>query len=460
MTEENSQHRLTTGSVPRRMLLFALPIFLSNLFQQLYNAVDSLIVGRFIGQQALAAVSSSSSLIMLLVGFINGVSLGAGVLIARYYGAEEEDQVERAVHTTLALGLAAGVALTVLGVALTPLILRWMGTPADVIHNSVLYFRVYFLGSAAVVLYNMGASILQSVGDSRSPMVYLIAASLTNVVLDLLFVAVFRWGVGSAALATILSQILSALLAFRRLARTRACYRVNWRRVRFEGPMLRQVVTLGIPSGVQSSVVSLANVVVQSNINAFGSSAMAGCGAYSKIEGFAFLPVTCFALALSTFVSQNIGAQRYDRVKAGMKFGLLCSPLLAEGIGVCIFFLSPQLISLFNDHPEVIAFGVNYAHTAALFYFLLAFSHCCAGILRGMGRPIVPMAVMLTVWCAIRITYITLTVRLIPSIQVVYWAYPLTWTISSVLFALFLSRLRFPPTEGEGHSESVGSAAP
>ena len=419
MTEENSQHRLTTGSVPRRTLLFALPIFLSNLFQQLYNAVDSLIVGRFIGQQALAAVSSSSSLIMLLVGFINGVSLGAGVLIARYYGAEEEDQVERAVHTTLALGLAAGVALTVLGVALTPLILRWMGTPADVIHNSVLYFRVYFLGSAAVVLYNMGASILQSVGDSRSPMVYLIAASLTNVVLDLLFVAVFRWGVDSAALATILSQILSALLAFRRLARTRACYRVNWRRVRFEGPMLRQVVTLGIPSGVQNSVVSLANVIVQSNINAFGSFAMAGCGAYSKIEGFAFLPVTCFALALSTFVSQNLGARRFDRVRQGMRFGLLCSPLLAEGIGLVIFAFAPFLISLFNSDPAVVAFGVNDARTVALFYCLLSFSHCCAGILRGMGRPVVPMAIMLCVWCALRITYITVTVSFLTDIRVV-----------------------------------------
>ena len=455
MTEENSQHRLTTGSVPRRMLLFALPIFLSNLFQQLYNAVDSLIVGRFIGQQALAAVSSSSSLIMLLVGFINGVSLGAGVLIARYYGAEEEDQVERAVHTTLALGLAAGVALTVLGVALTPLILRWMGTPADVIHNSVLYFRVYFLGSAAVVLYNMGASILQSVGDSRSPMVYLIAASLTNVVLDLLFVAVFRWGVGSAALATILSQILSALLAFRRLARTRACYRVNWRRVRFEGPMLRQVVTLGIPSGVQNSVVSLANVIVQSNINAFGSFAMAGCGAYSKIEGFAFLPVTCFALALSTFVSQNLGARRFDRVRAGMRFGLLCSPLLAEGIGLVIFAFAPFLISLFNSDPAVVAFGVNDARTVALFYCLLSFSHCCAGILRGMGRPVVPMAIMLCVWCALRITYITVTVSFLPDIRVVYWAYPLTWTISSALFALCLRRLRLPGEEQGGPASYV-----
>ncbi len=455
--DDNSQNRLTTGSVPRKMLLFALPIFLSNLFQQLYNAVDSLIVGQFIGQQALAAVSSSSSLILLLIGFINGVSLGAGVLIARFYGAEDEEHLERAVHTTLALGLAAGAVLTVLGVALSPLILHWMGTPADVIDNSILYFRVYFLGSIAVVLYNMGASILQSVGDSRSPMVYLILASLTNVVLDLLFVAVFRWGVGSAALATILSQILSAFLAFRRLTRTRACYRVNWRRIRFEGPMLRQVVTLGIPSGVQSSVVSLANVIVQANINAFGSAAMAGCGAYSKIEGFAFLPVTCFALALSTFVSQNIGARRFDRVRQGMKFGLICSPVLAELIGVAIFTLAPFLIALFNSDPTVVSFGVDDARTVSLFYCLLSFSHCCAGILRGMGRPVVPMAIMLCVWCALRITYITVTVHFIPDIHVVYWAYPLTWAISSVLFLFCLRRMHFPSEEhGEPASYTRG----
>ena len=455
--DDNSQNRLTTGSVPRKMLLFALPIFLSNLFQQLYNAVDSLIVGQFIGQQALAAVSSSSSLILLLIGFINGVSLGAGVLIARFYGAEDEEHLERAVHTTLALGLTAGAVLTVLGVALSPLILHWMGTPADVIDNSILYFRVYFLGSIAVVLYNMGASILQSVGDSRSPMVYLILASLTNVVLDLLFVAVFRWGVGSAALATILSQILSAFLAFRRLTRTRACYRVNWRRIRFEGPMLRQVVTLGIPSGVQSSVVSLANVIVQANINAFGSAAMAGCGAYSKIEGFAFLPVTCFALALSTFVSQNIGARRFDRVRQGMKFGLICSPVLAELIGVAIFTLAPFLIALFNSDPTVVSFGVDDARTVSLFYCLLSFSHCCAGILRGMGRPVVPMAIMLCVWCALRITYITVTVHFIPDIHVVYWAYPLTWAISSVLFLFCLRRMRFPSEEhGEPASYTRG----
>lgn len=442
---EQGQTRLTEGSVPKKMLLFAIPIFLSNLFQQLYNAVDSLIVGNFIGGQALAAVGSSGSLIMLLVGFINGVSLGAGVLLARFFGGGEDKRLERAVHTTVALGLVSGLILTVVGVALTPQILRWMGTPEDVIGSSVLYFRVYFLGCSAVVLYNMAASILQSVGDSRSPMKYLIISSAANVVLDLLFVAVFHWGIASAALATVLSQALSAFLAFRKLSRAKGSYRVNWRSVRFDREMLRQIIALGVPSGVQNSVISLANVIVQSNINAFGSDAMAGCGAYSKIEGFAFLPVSCFALALSTFVSQNIGAQRYDRVRSGIRFGLICSPLLAEGIGVAIYLLAPTLIAAFNHEPAVIAFGVTDARTVALFYFLLAFSHCCAGILRGMGRPLIPMLIMLSVWCVLRITYITVTVHFIPMIQVVYWAYPLTWSISSVLFAFCLSRLRFPP---------------
>ena len=442
--DETAQNRLTEGSVPRKMLSFALPIFLSNLFQQLYNAVDSLIVGNFIGSAALAAVGSSASMIMLLVGFINGVSLGAGVVIARFYGADDRENLSRALHTTVALGIAAGLVLTVVGVLLTPQILRWMGTPGDVIGNSIAYFRVYFLGSSAVVLYNMCASILQSVGDSRSPMKYLIFASLTNVVLDLLFVALFRWGVASAALATILSQTLSALLAFRKLTHTGHSYRLSWRQVRFHGDMLRQVVYLGIPSGVQNSVISLANVIVQANINAFGSAAMAGCGAYSKIEGFAFLPVSCFSMALATFVSQNIGARRYDRVRSGIRFGLLCSPLLAEAIGLGIFVLSPLLIAAFNSSPEVIAYGVADARTVSLFYFLLAFSHCCAGILRGTGRPIIPMAIMLATWCALRIAYITAVTHFIPDIRVIYWAYPLTWFLGGLLFAVCLLRLRFP----------------
>ena len=443
---DQSKNLLTVGSVPKKMLLFAVPVFFSNLFQQLYNAADSLIVGNFIGEEALAAVSSSGSLIMLLTGFINGVSMGAGVLIARFYGAQDKKSMERTVHTTVALGVAAGLLLTVVGVLFTPQILRWMGTPETVLPSSIAYFRTYFLGSVAVILYNVGASILQSVGDSRSPMKYLITASLTNIVLDLLFVAVFHWGVASAALATIISQILSAALAFRKLMSVDTMYKVTLRKVRFDLPMLKQIVTLGIPSGVQNSVISLANVIVQANINAFGADAMAGCGTYYKLEGFAFLPVTCFALALSTFISQNIGAEKYDRVKAGMKFGLICSLVLAECIGILFYIFAPYLIGAFNSNSDVIAFGVQQARTLSLFYCLLSYSHCCAGILRGFGRPIIPMIIMLADWCLFRITYITIAVRIIPNIQVVFWAYPITWTISTILFTLYLRKIRFPVT--------------
>ncbi len=442
------QVSLTEGSVARGMLVFAIPIFFSNLFQQLYNAVDSLIVGNFLGGNALAAVGSSGSLIFLLTGFVNGVSLGAGVLIARHYGAKDSEALKRTVHTTVALGIAASVVLTVLGVILTPQILRWMGTPEDVFVNSVVYFRVYFLGSTAVVLYNIGASILQSVGNSRSPMYYLIAASLLNVVLDLLFIGVFHYGVGAAALATIISQAASAFLAFHKLTLSQEDYGVRWRQVRFHAATLRAVVAQGVPSGVQNSVISLANVIVQANINSFGAQAMAGCGAYSKIEGFAFLPVTCFSMALATFVSQNIGAAKLDRVRKGMRFGLITSPLLAEGIGLAIFGLAPLLIGAFNNEPDVVAFGVQQARTVALFYCLLAFSHCCAGILRGLGRPTVPMVVMLAVWCALRITYITVVLRLIPNISVIFWAYPLTWSISSALFAWYLAHCPLPVPGG------------
>lgn len=435
---------LTSGSVAKGMLVFAIPIFFSNLFQQLYNAVDSLIVGNFLGGNALAAVGSSGSLIFLLTGFVNGVSLGAGVLVARHYGAKDETALRRAVHTTVALGLAAGIALSVIGVILTPQILRWMGTPDEVLVNSIVYFRVYFMGSLAVVMYNVGASILQSVGDSRSPMRYLITASILNVILDLWFIAGLHMGVGGAALATIISQTVSALLAFRKLTLSKEAYAVHWREVRFHGPTLRAVVVQGVPSGIQNSVISIANVIVQANINAFGSAAMAGCGAYSKIEGFAFLPVSCFSMALATFVSQNIGARRYDRVRSGIRFGLLCSPLLAEAIGLGIFVLSPLLIAAFNSSPEVIAYGVADARTVSLFYFLLAFSHCCAGILRGTGRPIIPMAIMLATWCALRIAYITAVTHFIPDIRVIYWAYPLTWFLGGLLFAVCLLRLRFP----------------
>ena len=436
-----SAHRaansMLEGSIWKALVAFAIPIFLGDLFQQLYNTADALIVGKFIGKEALAAVGSSANLISLIIGLLQGTALGAGVLIAKFYGARDEKNLSLAVHTGLAFGLIGGLLLTVVGVVLSPLLLRWMGTPSDVLPNSIAYFRTYFYGCLAMFLYNISVGILQAVGDSRHPLYYLILSSIVNVVLDLLFVAVFHWGVASAAAATVISQAVSAILCIWQLTRTDDVYRISLRKVRLNLPILRQIVRFGLPAGVQNSVISLANVVVQANINAFGSDAMAGCGAFAKIEGFAFLPVTCFAMGLSTFVGQNLGAKQYDRVRRGARFGIVTSVVLAEIIGVIIFLIVPALISLFNSDPVVVRYGTIQGRTEALFFGLLALSHCMAGLLRGAGKAMVPMIVMLSIWCLVRVSYITVMVRLIPNIQVIFTAYPLTWFLSSVIFIIY-----------------------
>lgn len=429
---------LTEGPIWQRMTAFAIPLFLGNLFQQLYNTADSLIVGNFLGSNALAAVSSSGSLIFLLVGLFNGIAIGAGVVIARYYGARQISQLQKAIHTTIGFGLISGLVLTIAGLVLAPHILIWMKTPEDVLPNSILYFRIYFLGSLAFVLYNHFVGILQSVGDSRHPLHYLMFSSMVNIVLDLLFVGVLHLGVGSAAAATIISQFVSAGLCLYRLTKkSPEEYRVSLRRIHLDPFMLRQIIANGLPAGLQNSIISIANVVVQSNINGFGKMAVAGCGSYSKIEGFGFLPITCFSMSLTTFISQNLGAKKYDRAKKGVRFGVTCSLLLAELVGITIYFAIPFLISAFNSDPEVIAYGTRQAHTVTLFYFLLAFSHCMAGIMRGAGKSTIPMFVMLICWCIIRVTYITIIVHFVPSIDVIFWAYPLTWSLSSILFLIF-----------------------
>ena len=400
---------MTEGSISKKIIFFAIPLFLGNLFQQLYNTADSLIVGNFLGSNALAAVSSSGNLIFLMVGFINGIAMGAGVVIARYYGAKKRDSLQKAIHTTVAFGLAAGAVLTVLGMFLAPKILVLMGTPADVLPESIVYFRTYFAGSMGVVMYNIFVGVLQSVGDGRHPLIYLIISSCVNVVLDILM-------------------------------RVEEEYRLELREIRFDSIMLKQIIQNGMPSGFQNSVIAIANVFVQSNINAFGKMAMAGCGSYSKIEGFAFLPVTCFTMALTTFVSQNLGAKQYDRAKKGARFGVLCSIIIAELIGVIIYAAAPVLIAAFNRDPDVVHYGVMQSRTIALFYCLLAFSHCIAAVLRGSGHASVPMIVMLCDWCLFRVSYITVAVRIIPDIRVIFWAYPLTWSISSVIFLFMFLR--------------------
>ena len=429
--------KLLNGSIWKGIVSFAIPLFLGNLFQQLYNTADSLIVGNFLGSDALAAVSSSGSLIFLMVGFFNGIAVGAGVVISKYFGAKDYEGLKRAVHTDVAFGLVAGLLLTAVGIFLAPQILVLMGTPESVLPNSIIYFRVYFAGSLAFVMYNIVMGILQAVGDSRHPLYYLIFSSIINIVMDLILVGGFRLGVGAAAFATAVSQAASALLCFWRLVRIKDVYQVRIREIRFHKEMLSQIISLGLPSGMQNSIISFANIIVQTNINKFGVMAVAGCGVYSKIEGFAFLPITCFAMSLTTFIGQNLGARQYDRAKKGAYFGIACSVTLAELVGVIVYFLISYLAAGFDNTAEVVAIATRQAHVEALFYCFLAFSHCIAGIMRGAGKSTVPMFVMLASWCIIRITYITVTVHFIPEIQVIFWAYPLTWSISSVIFLIY-----------------------
>ena len=440
MRESDSATLMTEGSIWKKITFFAVPIFLGNLFQQMYNTADSRIVGNFLGSNALAAVSSSGNLIYLMIGFFNGIALGAGVVIARYFGARDQENVEKAVHTTVAFGIVASIVLTIVGVFFAPQILVWMQTPANVMPESTEYFRVYFMGSAGFVMYNMFVGILQAVGDSKHPLYYLILSSIINVVLDIVFITVFDMGVGGAAFATDISQVVSAVLCMIQLMRSKAEYRLNLRKIRFEWDIFKQVIQFGLPSGFQNSIIAIANVVVQSNINSFGEMAMAGCGAYSKIEGFGFLPITSFTMALTTFVSQNLGAKNYERTKKGARFGIACAMILAEVIGIIIFIAAPVFVAAFDRTPEVIVFGTERARTSALFYFLLAYSHSIAAVLRGAGKSVIPMIVMMIFWCVIRVAVLTGVSILIPSIAVVYWIYPLTWTLSSVAFFIYYKK--------------------
>ena len=412
-------------------------MIVGNLFQQAYTIVDSAIVGHYNGEAALAAVGASSALTTIFICVAIGGGIGASVIISQHFGAKRFARMKSAVYTALLTFLAVSVLLAGVGLLCSEQIMTALKTPPDALEIAVTYLNIYFYGLPFLFLYNILSSLFNALGKSRIPLYFLIFSAIVNTVLDLLFVGVLKLGVGSAALATIISQFISALLCLRRLLRSPEEYRLVPSRIRFDPIMLKQIISNGLPAGLQNSIIALANVVVQSNINSFGKMAVAGCGAYSKVEGFGFLPITCFSLALTTFISQNLGAKQYDRAKRGARFGILCSITLAEIVGICVYFLSPYLIAAFNSDPEVVAYGTLQAHTITLFYFLLAFSHCIAGIMRGAGKATVPMFVMLCCWCIIRVTYITIAVRIFPVINTIFWAYPLTWTLSSILFFLY-----------------------
>lgn len=440
---------LTEGSIARGLVAFALPLFLGQLLQQLYNMTDAWVVGNFASNDAFAAVSLSGNLTFLIVGFFNGIAIGGGVVISRYFGARDDLGIERSIHANFLFGLIASVLSTIIGLILSPILLRWMNTPESVMGDALTYFRIYFGGVSTVIMYNICMAIMRAVGDSLHPLYYLMISSASNVVLDLLFVAVFKWGVAGAASATVIAQGLSVVLCIWRMSRAQDSTRLSFKKLRPYGDIMRQVIQQGLPTGVQNCVISIGNMVIQANINSFGAYAISGHGAYAKLEGLVFLPIMSVAMALPTFVSQNLGAGKWERARRGSIMGIVAGCVTAELIGVFMYIFVPQGITAFVGASDAVEFGTIHARTVSFFFFLLAYAHCVSGVLRGCGKAIVPMITMLVCWCGIRILYVTLALKVAPQFQTISWAYPLTWGLSVIALTVFMVRVDWRKMAGE-----------
>lgn len=440
MARQSSVSLMTEGNVKKLILTYAGPIFIGQLFQQLYNTADAMIVGNYVGQNALAAVTCVGSLSFLFVGFFTGFSTGASVIVAREIGAGRNENTKKAIHTTVALGLVLSLIMTIAGVSLSSILLRWMDTPEVVYPLALTYLRIYFMGSIPLIMYNMFVGIIHAGGDSKHPLYYLICSSILNVILDVILIKYFNLGVAGAAIATVFSEFISMLLCMIQLMREEEILHLSWKDVKFDKDNLREIVEYGLPTGLQGSVIDIANVLIQSYINSFGAAAVAGIGAFSKIDGFVFLPVTSFSMALTTFVSQNLGAGLMDRVRSGTRFGLFVAIVIVELTGVVVYTFAPQLVGLFNSDPTVIFYGVSRARVCTLFYFLLGFSHIVSAILRGIGKPVMPVVVMLVCWCAVRVITLMTLGKVIHDIRITYWLYPITWFLSSVVYFWWLKK--------------------
>ncbi len=436
---------MTEGVIWKQLLLFSLPLLVGNLFQQLYNTVDSIVVGNFIGSQALAAVGSSNPLINLIIGMFMGIATGAGVIISQYYGARDQQKLSWAVHTCIALSLIGGVLLSVLGVLLSPYILGWMGTPDDVMDNSVIYLQIFFSGSLFNLLYNMAAGILRAVGDSKRPLYYLCVSSAVNIVLDLVFVLVLHMGISGVGYATVIAQAVSAVLAFFALVRTKDSYRVDLKRIAIDKRMMKRILAIGIPSGIQHSIISLSNVIVQANINVYGSAAMAGYGAYSKIDGFVMLPLQSFCIAATTFTGQNIGAGSKKRVKQGIIQGIIISAVYTLVLSPLLFWKASDLLQIFSSDPEVINYGKITMSLLIPFYSVLSVHQILLGTFRGAGKTMITMLIGIGNMCILRMIYINGIVPFFPSFEAVMLCYPITWTTTMLMDVLYCWKGKWMP---------------
>lgn len=431
-------NRITEGPIWRQLLYFFFPILLGTFFQQLYNTADAMIVGNFVGKEALAAVGGTTSvLINFLVNLFVGLSSGATVIIAQFYGAGKLRELRDTVHTAVALSLAAGVGITVLGIAFSRPALQAMGVPADIMDMALTYMRIYFAGTVASFLYNVGSGILRAVGDTRRPLYFLIVACLTNIVLDLFFVVVLHWGVAGVALATILSQCVSAVLVLLVLTRRNTVYQLSFRELRFHGAILGDILRIGLPAGIQSDMYCISNILIQSCINSFGVNTMAAWTAFGKMDGFYWMISGAFGVAITTFVGQNFGARKYDRVRRSVKvcLGMI---LLATLVLSALFLLFGQpILRLFTDDGEVLALGVKVIWLMCPYYVTFILIEVLSGAVRGTGDSLVPMLLTCGGVCVLRILWILFLLPIYPYFETVVVSYPITWVITSVLFVVY-----------------------
>lgn len=428
---------MTSGNIKKNILMFSIPLFIGNLFQQFYTTADSLIVGNFLGNEALAAISSTGSFVYLVIGFCQGFADGAGVIVANSIGAKDHERTEKAVHTAVAIGLVLSLVIMLFALVGVEPVLRLMDTPENVMTESVTYLTIYFLGGLPLVMYNMFVGILQAKGDSKHPLYYLIASSIINVILDILFVGPFRMGVAGAAIATVISEMVSMILVMIRLWKTQDDTHLSIAKVSFDKKSVKEIIRFGIPIAFQNCIVDLSNILIQSYINNFGSNAIAGIGAASKVEGFAFLPVSTLGMAATTFISQNMGAKEYDRIKEGRKFLLWITLLLNGCLGICLYMLAPAILCAFSSDPDVLAYGVRRMHTVTLFYFLVGYSNVSGSVVCGLGKPNVATIILITCWCAVRVLVLFTIGQIVHDIYLVYWIYPVTWLLSAVAYFIY-----------------------
>lgn len=437
MNEQTKTTMMTEGSVVKNILFFSVPLILGNLLQQLYNTVDSIIVGNYVGSNALAAIGSSTSLVYLLIAFSQGVSVGAGVVISQRLGQKNKEGVQTSVHTALALAVILGIILTVGGILFSKEILLWMNTPEEVLTDAVTYLRLYSAGMVFNVVYNMAAGILNAAGNSKRSLGYLAIASVTNLILDLVFIVGMKTGIAGAAIATNVGQIVSCVLAIWFLVRTQTDYKVYLNKIKIHKSTAGLIIKIGLPTGFQNMVISLSNILVQSSVNSFGANAMAGFGAYMKVDGFNVLPVTSFGMAATTFVGQNYGAGKLERVKRGMWITLGIGILYTITTGVLLLTFSETIMHLFSNDAAVIAYGQQAMRFFCPFYWVLSILHALSGTVRGTGKSMPPMIVLLISLCLFRVLWVQFVMPNIASIEGIFMLYPISWAIGSGLMILY-----------------------